>query len=165
MLDRKVGRPSFKQGNQLEYEEQPMLRRSQSEPYNKKLCIICQIENKNILHCVQTLQIGYKMLSVAQKVSNKGFYRRLNTISAASDAPVNDVMYHNSCWVNAKRDGDKRYKTFSETDYINPLSGVEIVHFVEIVQIGDPCGKVLDMKIINKIYRQILSSNGRKKLR
>ena len=26
MLDRKVGRPSFKQGNQLEYEEQPMLR-------------------------------------------------------------------------------------------------------------------------------------------
>ena len=61
MLDRKVGRPSFKQGNQLEYEEQPMLRRSQSEPYNKKLCIICQIENKNILHCVQTLQIGYKI--------------------------------------------------------------------------------------------------------
>ena len=151
MLDRKVGRPSFKQGNQLEYEEQPMLRRSQSEPYNKKLCIICQIENKNILHCVQTLQMGYKMLSVAQKVSNKGFYRRLNTISAANDAPVNDVMYHNSCWVNAKRDADKTYETFSEKYYINVLSDVEIVHFVE-KEMADPSGKVLDMNIINEIY-------------
>ena len=65
MLDRKVGRPSFKQGNQLEYEGQPMLRRSQSEPYNKKLWIICQIENKNILHCVQTFQMGDQMRSVA----------------------------------------------------------------------------------------------------
>ena len=37
MLDSMVGRPSFKQANQLEYEEQLMLRRSQSEPYNKKL--------------------------------------------------------------------------------------------------------------------------------
>ena len=37
MLDSKVGRPSLKQANQLEYEEQSMLRRSQSEPYNKKL--------------------------------------------------------------------------------------------------------------------------------
>ena len=97
MLDRKVSRPSFKQGNQLEYEEQPMLRRSQSEPYNKKLSIICQIENKNILHCVQTLEIGDKMLSLAQKLSNNGFYRRFNTISAANDAPGNDVIYHNTC--------------------------------------------------------------------
>ena len=52
MLDRKFGRLSFKQGNQLEYEKQPMLRRSQSEPYNKKL-FVCQVKNKNILHCVQ----------------------------------------------------------------------------------------------------------------
>ena len=37
MLDRKVGRPSFKQSNQLEYEEQPTLRRLQSEPYSTKL--------------------------------------------------------------------------------------------------------------------------------
>ena len=81
----------------MEYEEQPMLRRSESEPYNKKLCIICQIENKNILHCVQTLQMGDKMPSVAQKLRNWGFYRCLNIASAAKDAPGNDVMYHNTC--------------------------------------------------------------------
>ena len=49
MLHRKVGRPSFKQDNQLEYEEQPILRKSQSELYNKKLCIICPIEKKSKL--------------------------------------------------------------------------------------------------------------------
>ena len=99
MLDRNVRRSSFKQGNQLEYEKLPMLRRLQSETYNKKLCLICQIENKNILHCIQTLQMGDKTLSVAQKLCNKGFYRRLNVISAANDASANDVMYHNTCWV------------------------------------------------------------------
>ena len=45
MLDRNVRIPSFKQGNQLEYEKLPMLRRFQSETYNQKLCIICQIKN------------------------------------------------------------------------------------------------------------------------
>ena len=34
MLDRNVRIPSFKQGNQLEYEKLPMLRRFQSETYN-----------------------------------------------------------------------------------------------------------------------------------
>ena len=100
------------------------------------------------------------MLSVAQKLSNKGFYRHLNTISAANNVPANDVTYHNSCWVNAKRDADKTYETLSKKDYINALSDVEIVHFVE-KEMADPSRKVLDMNIINEIYRQILSSNGK----
>ena len=52
MLHRKVGRPSFKQDNQLEYEEQPILRKSQSELYNKKLCINVQLKKKaNFASC------------------------------------------------------------------------------------------------------------------
>ena len=70
------------------------------------------------------------MLSRAQKLSNKGFCGRLNTISAANNALANDVMYHKTCWVNAKREADKTYGTFSEKDYINALSDVEIVYFV-----------------------------------
>ena len=35
------------------------------------------------------------------------------------------------------------------------------MHFVE-KEMADPRGKVLDMNIINKIYRRILSSNGNK---
>ena len=113
----------------------------------EKLCIICQMENKNILCCDQTLQMGDKMLSAAQKLLNKGFYRHLNTISAANNSPVNDVMYHNTCWVNAKRQADKTNEIFSEKDHINTLSDVEIVHFVE-KDMADPSEKVLDMKII-----------------
>ena len=83
-----------------------MLRRSQSEPYNNKLCIICQIENKYIL------ENDWQNDFSGQKLSNKGFYRRLCAILAANDAPAIDVMYHNTCWVNAKREADKTYEHF-----------------------------------------------------
>ena len=116
MLYRNVSRPSFKQGNPLGYEKLPILRRFQSETYNKKLCIICQIKNKNILHCIQTLQMGDKVIFVAQKLSNKGFYRRLNVISAAYDAPANDVIYHNNCWVMLKEKMIKLELKFYGTD-------------------------------------------------
>ena len=53
-----------------------------------------------------TLQMGDKILSVTQKRPNKGSYKGLNTISAAYDTSANDVMYHNTCWVNAKREAD-----------------------------------------------------------
>ena len=88
--------------------------------------------------------MGDKMLSVAKTLSNKGLYRHLNTISAANNVPANDVTYHNSCWVNAKRDADKTNETLSEKDYINALSDVEIVHFVE-KEMADPSRKVLDI--------------------
>ena len=101
------------------------------------------------------------MLSIAQNLSNKGFYRRLNTIPAASDAPANDVLYHNACWVTAKRESEKKNVLFKEQDYINALSDIEIVHYVE-KEILEPREKVLDMNTLNEIYRQILSSNGKK---
>ena len=52
------------------------------------------------------------MLFVAQKPSNKGFYRRLDVISAAKDAPANDIMYHNTCWVMLKEKMIKRELKF-----------------------------------------------------
>ena len=53
--------------------------------------------------------MGDKMLSVAQKLSNKGFQRCLNVISATNDALANDVMYHSQYLLgNAKRED---YKT------------------------------------------------------
>ena len=42
-------------------------------------------------------------------------------ISAANDAPANDVMYHNTCWVNAKKKADKTHEEFPKKDYINAL--------------------------------------------
>ena len=123
MLDRNVRRTSFKQGNQLEYEKLPLLRRLRSETYKKKLCMICQIESKNVLRCIQTLQMGDKMLLVVQKLSNKSFYRWLNTISAATDAPANDVIYHNTCSAMLKEKMIKRELKFygnSNLDFLGP---------------------------------------------
>ena len=85
---------------------------------------------------------------------------RPSLISAADDVPANDVMYHNTCWVNAKRAADKTYETFSEKDYNNVLLNVEIARFIE-KEMADPSGKVLDMNTINEFYWQMLSSNGK----
>ena len=84
VLKRKVGRPSLNMTSPDTIAEQPMLRRSQSEPYNKKLCVICQ-KDGGVLHLVQTLQMGANMLSVSERNSDKSFYRRLNSITAATD--------------------------------------------------------------------------------
>ena len=73
---------------------------------------MCQIKNKNILHCTQTLQMGDKMLSVAQKHSNKGFYSRINVISAANNVPANDVTYHNTYPIMLKEKIIKRELKF-----------------------------------------------------
>ena len=56
--------------------------------------------------------MGDKMFSVAQKLSNKGFYYRLNVVSAANDAPANDDMYHSTCWVMLKEKMIKRELKF-----------------------------------------------------
>ena len=112
----------------MEYEKLPMLRRLQSETYNKKLCIICQIENKNILHCIYTLQMHNKMLSVAQKFSSKDFYKRLNSISAANDVTANDVMYHNTCWVMLKEKMIKLELKFYGNWNLNFLGPIDVTN-------------------------------------
>ena len=158
VLKRKVGRPSLNMTSPDTIAEQPMLRRSQSEPYNKKLCVICQ-KDGGVLHMFQTLQMGANMLSVSEINSDKSFYRRLNSITAATDAPTNDVMYHNTCWIKAKREAEKTVEFVREDEYVKALSDVEIIHFVE-KQLLDPNGNVLDMTIINDTYKSILHANG-----
>ena len=46
------------------------------------------------------------MLLMSEKLSDKGFFRRLNSISSAADALANDVMYHNLCWADAKKESN-----------------------------------------------------------
>ena len=43
------------------------------------------------------------MLAGAEKLDDKYFFIRLNTISKADDAIANDVIYHNLCWAKAKK--------------------------------------------------------------
>ena len=140
----------------MENEKQPTLRRSQSKPYNNNLFIISQIENKNIL------QNGWQSAFSGQKLSNKGFYGSLCKISAANDATANNVIYRNTSWENAKREVDKTYETFSEKGYINAVSDVEVVYFVE-KEMVDPSGKVKNMNIINNDKNEALINRNYKK--
>ena len=72
--------------------------------------------------------MGDKMLSVVQKLSNKGFYRRLNVISAANDAPAEDVMYRNTCWVKLKEIIIKRELKFYGSQNLNFLGPIDVTY-------------------------------------
>ena len=96
---------------------------------------------KNHLHCVQTLQMDYKILSSSRKRSNKGFYVCLNTKPVANDAPTTDLMYYKTCCLVAKKEADKTNETFDENDYINTLSDIETVHFIKNYM-ADPSRKL-----------------------
>ena len=72
--------------------------------------------------------MGDKMFSVAQKLSNKGFYYRLNVVSAANDAPANDDMYHSTCWVMLKEKMIKRELKFYGNWILNFLGPIDVTN-------------------------------------
>ena len=69
-------------------------------------------------------------------------------------------MYHNLCWANAKyKVTTTKPKLIVERDVITAISDIEIIHSIENEVLG-PSHKVLDMNIVNKVYKQILIENG-----
>ena len=78
VTSRQPGRPRMDNSKN----EQPSSKRtlrSESTPYNRELCIICQ-QPGGVCRTVAFLQTGQSMLNVAQKLVDKSFYLRLNTI-------------------------------------------------------------------------------------
>ena len=43
------------------------------------------------------------MLLLSKMLTDNSFFRRLNTITSADVALANGVLYHNQCWVTAKK--------------------------------------------------------------
>ena len=74
IVKRKAGCPS---SNTLEIENEVRQLRSQSIQYNKDICIICQSPS-GTTYRVETLETGRLMFSVANRMSNKCFFLRLN---------------------------------------------------------------------------------------
>ena len=56
-----------------------LVTRSKSEVYDKQLCVICQKPGGKV-HRVGFESTGKNMRSVAEKLSDKSFFRRLNAI-------------------------------------------------------------------------------------
>ena len=53
------------------------------------------------------LETGKLIFSVANKISNKDFLLRLNSIPNPEDGVANDVRYHLPCWVKAKKEAQR----------------------------------------------------------
>ena len=83
---------------------EPLTTRSNSKLYDRSCCIICQNpDEKDDLTRVQFKSTGERMLKVSVKLQDKSFFRRLNSLTNAKDAVAKEVVYHNACWVKAKR--------------------------------------------------------------
>ena len=117
--------------------------RSSVPLYDKDACIICQKE-EGTMHKVSFKATGEKMLEVAEKLTDRSFFLRLNSIPNASDAIANGMQYHLNCWVQYK---------------ISKISTV--LADIEIVDLGqnsleESPHTVLDMKTVNITYNNLL---------
>ena len=101
VVKRKKGWPSLT-GETTDNDNKIPRTRSKAEKYDKTMCIICQKPDGHTCK-VAFKETGKTVLSVAQKLSDKTFFIRLNTITHADDAIAKDVLYHNLCWEKAKR--------------------------------------------------------------
>ena len=75
------------------------------------------------------------MFSVANKISNKDFFLRLNSIPNPEDGVANYVRYHLPCWVKAKKEAQriKRVVTTDKEENIGQiLSDIEILNLLNV---------------------------------
>ena len=94
---------------------------------------------------------GEKMLYVAKKLPDQGFFIRMNSIPNASDAVANDVKYHMKCWVNAQRATAKSTKEDGSVQEIEDVKRVIAdIDIIDIVKssVNDQ-NELLNMNNIN----------------
>ena len=128
VIKRKPGRPSINTTSGI---SENLTTRSKTTPYDRKFCIICQVEVGK-LHRVETKETGNSMLNVAQNLPDKAFFRRLNNICIAEDAIANEVMYHNLCWVRSKNK-TTRMNVKPKEDVARALADIELINYIETI--------------------------------
>ena len=52
------------------------------------------------------------MLQVVKEIEDKGLFIRLNTIPNPEDAFANDIIYHQSCWIQKQSEAFKDERAF-----------------------------------------------------
>ena len=129
-----------------EQKEEPLMTRSKPEKFDKELCIICQIPTETNVTRAEREDTGKHMLVVSDKIPDKLFFRRLNSIPKADDAVANDVVYHDTCWIRAKRESVP--KTVVIENFVNTLSDVDLLNFIELRFSAKP-QEMIEMNEIN----------------
>ena len=69
------------------------------------------------------------MLKVSEKLVDNSFFRRMNSKTNAEDAVANEVVYHDVCWVQAKREAQP--KPIKVENFVETLSDIEFVNCLE----------------------------------
>ena len=96
------------------------------------------------------------MLSVSENLLDKSFFRRLNSIPKVDDAVANEVVYHDTCWV------EDAPKKVAIENFVKTLSDIELLNLIELRFSTKP-QEMITMNEINEIYRSILLENGTRK--
>ena len=65
------------------------------------------------------------MLLLSKMLTDNSLFRRLNTITSSEVAVANGVLYHNQCWVIAKKKA--KPKSSKPEDQYNAFSGTELI--------------------------------------
>ena len=99
------------------------------------------------------------MSVVSEKLPDKSFFRKLNSIPKADDEVANDVVYDHTCWIKAK--GEAAPKTVVTENFVKTLSDLELLNLIELRFSTKP-QEMIEMNEINRIYRSILFQNGMK---
>ena len=112
------------------------------------ICIISQKQGWK-LRRIEFITTGQNMLLLSEMLTDNSFFRRLNTITYAEVAVANGVLYHNQCWVIAKKKA--KPKSSKPKDQYNALSETELINFCWNLECGaDP---VLDMNKVDLVYK------------
>ena len=101
------------------------------------------------------------MLQVAEKLQEKEFYIRVNSISDPTDAVANDVKYHRRCWVYAQREAEGSDDNDDIQDIVvtsRVISNIELKNMIKS-ELIDPSDIPLTMKNINLKYINLLMEN------
>ena len=143
LIKRKAGRPRLQVPEQ---QEEPLMTRNKSEKFDKKLCIICQIPTERNLTRAEREDTGKHMLVVSEKLPDKSLFRRLNSIPKADDAVANDVVYHDTYWIKAKREAAP--KTVVSENFVKTLSDIELLNLIELRFLTKPQEMIQITKLI-----------------
>ena len=100
---------------------------------------------------------GKHMLVVSEKLPDKSFFRRLNSIPKADDAVASNFVYHDICWIRAKR--EVAPETVVTENFVKTLSDIELLNLIELRFLTKP-REMIEMNEINRIYKSILLENG-----
>ena len=156
IVNKSAGRPK-KPGGTQESES----RTSRDFLFDKYLCIFCQEGKSEILHSVETVNMGNQFLEIGKQRINDAVKRRLSLLVADGNplsAVTYDMKYHLSCLVKNKRCCQKHPTnsiTISEDAKLRLIADLEIIEVIKS-ELSDERDKLIDMNEIHDAYINIL---------